>query len=94
MAKDEKNISTRDKVIGGIVILVIVIGIAIGIVWWDRAETQKMLDKGCIASAASNYLGSPTYWKCPDPKETQKFIDRGCTPVARDELATTWSCPE
>jgi hypothetical protein len=94
MAKEEKKISTRDKVIGGIIFLVIVLGIAFGVVWWSNIETQKMLDKGCIASAASNYLGTPTYWSCPDPKETQKFIDRGCTPMVRDETGTTWSCPK
>jgi hypothetical protein len=92
MGKEEKKVSTRDTVIGGIIVLAIILGIAFAIVWYGHKERQDALDKGCIP-AGSNWLG-PTDFRCPNEKETKAFIDRGCTPILRDVIGTTWSCPK
>jgi hypothetical protein len=62
----EKKLSTKQTAIGVIVVLILILGFAFGIVWWGYMENQKMLDKGCTPSAASNYLGNPTFWSCPN----------------------------
>ena len=61
----QKKMGNGAKIAAIILAIIIFIGIPLGIVWWMQTENQKMLDRGCTGSGASDIYGNPTYWTCP-----------------------------
>jgi len=81
----------KNTIIGSVVVLIIIVSIVVGYMWYERAVFTERTNQGCTPETW-NQWGSVVIWSCPDKEEIEReaafYYSHGCT-----RSGDTYSCP-